>query len=468
MRLPLRFLAALALGLSSAPAYAAPKANGPDSVPPIAVAQAKEILGRAVAFQTVRGRGQVPDFARYLSDVLTAGGFAPDDVEIERFGETASLVARYRGAGKKRPMLLAAHMDVVEADPKDWERDPFTMVEEDGFFFGRGVLDNKFEIATMVTTLVRLKKEGFKPSRDIILVLTGDEETTMATTQALAKRFPTAEFLLNSDAGGGTYADADGAPVNYAMQAAEKTYADFQIEVTNPGGHSSRPHKLNAIYELAGFLERLAAYQFPVQASELTRAAFRANAKRTPGALGEAMRRFAENPTDQNAIETLSADPEYIGQLRTTCVATMLGGGHALNALPQRAGAMVNCRIFPGVSVASVKAVLEGLVQSPRGSVTVLDNPVASDASPLRADVMAALRKAIDRRYPGLEITPSMSAGATDSLHFRNAGIPCYGVSAVFMRPKDDFTHGLNERVPVSNIAGSLDHWHVLLRELAR
>lgn len=437
------------------------------AAPPKITAQATEILARAVAFRTVEGQGQVPAFAAYLADVLTKAGLDSKDIAIDRYGETATLIARYRGTGRKKPILISGHMDVVAANPKDWTRDPFTMVTESGYHFGRGVEDNKFDVSMIVATIARLKTEGFKPGRDIILVFSGDEETSQKTTQELARKFPDAELVLNGDAGGGGLGD-DGKPVAYYLQAAEKTYADFTISFKNAGGHSSRPRKDNAIYSLATALDRIAAYDFPTQSSELTRAFFKETAVKTPGAVGEAMRRFAANPQDAAAVATLAAMPEYVGQLRTTCVATMLSAGHAPNALPQHASANVNCRIFPGVKVETVRAALVQAVNDPQAEISLTDGAVVSDASPLRADVMAAVRKSLDKRLPGLAIVPEMSAGATDSMFFRNAGIPSYGVSGLFMKPSDVFAHGLNERVPVAAVEGALDHWHVLLTELTK
>lgn len=430
-------------------------------------AKAVELLEKGVGFRTVQGQGQVPAYAQYLAAQLKAGGFAAEDVQVQPHGETATLVARYRGTGQKRPMLLSAHMDVVEAKPEDWTRDPFKLVTENGYFYGRGVYDNKFDVSVLVATLLRLKAEGFKPSRDIILALSGDEETGMVTTRALSKQFPDAELLLNGDAGGGTLAE-DGHAIAYNLQAAEKTYATFNVEVTNPGGHSSRPRADNAIYDLAAALQKLGAYRFPPQADELTRAFFRATGKQTAGELGQAMLRFADNPKDEKAAAVLAADPEYVGMIGTTCVATMLSGGHAENALPQRATATVNCRIFPGDAVEDVRVGIVNAIGNPAAKVTVVGEPIVSKPSPLRDDVMQAVRKAVDHRQSGLTIVPQMSPGATDSLHFRAAGIPSYGTSGLYMKPSDDFAHGLNERVPVTALDGDLDHWHVLLTELAR
>lgn len=434
--------------------------------------EALKLLERGIAFRTVigtpAGTEQIVAYANFLKAALVGAGLAEADVVVAPRGNTATLVARLRGNGTKRPILLNGHMDVVEADPADWTRDPFTPVIENGYVYGRGSYDNKAGISVMVATLMRLAREGYHGSRDLILVLTGDEETAMVTTRALAQelRGANAEMLLNADAGGGLL-DERNRPLIYGIQAGEKTYADFAVTFTDPGGHSSRPGATNAIYQLAQALDRLAAYHFPPQSNELTRAYFSATAPLVSGDLSAAMRHFAADPTDQAAIATLSADPAYVGQVRTTCVATMVRGGHAPNALPQNANATINCRIFPGTSIESVQAKLTELV-GPGARISIDDAPVASDASPLRADVMAALRKAIDARSPGLPISPMMEAGATDSMFFRALGIPSYGVGPVYLRADDDFAHGLNERVTVSSIAGGLAQWYVLLTELTK
>jgi carboxypeptidase PM20D1 len=436
-------------------------------VPAATSRQALEILKRSIAFRTVEGQHQVPGYADYLAGVLRTGGFAASDIRIEPLGETASLVARYRGTGHAKPIVISGHMDVVEAKREDWERDPFVPRVENGYIYGRGSFDNKFAVSTIVATLVRLKSEGFRPRRDIVLALSGDEETQMATSRRLAASLKTAELVLNGDVGGGILGE-DGSPLVYALQAGEKTYVDFAITITDPGGHSSKPTRTNPIYALARALGRIEAHEFPAQSNELTRAFFRATSARTGGAIGTTMRRYADNPADKDAIATLSADPEYLAQIRTTCVATMIGGGHALNALPQKASAKINCRIFPGVAIEDVKATLVRVIAEPHAKVEILDEPAASDASPLRPDVMKALRKAIDLRYPGLPIVPTMSSGASDSLYYRAQGIPSYGISGIFMKPSDDLSHGLNERAPLATLDGDLAHWHLLLTELAR
>ncbi|MEO8810523.1 MAG: M20/M25/M40 family metallo-hydrolase, partial [Rhodanobacter sp.] len=319
------------------------------------------MLRHAIAMQTVEGKDQVPALAQYLASQLESAGFAKSDIEIIPVGHTAALVAHYRGSGKGKPILLSAHMDVVAADPKDWTRDPFKLIEENGYLYGRGTADMKTNLITLVATMMRFKREGFVPSHEMILVFSGDEETEMASTRVLAQRYHDAEFLLNADAGGGTFDDKL-KPVDYEIQAAEKTYADFLLTVTSPGGHSSEPTPDNAIYRLAKALDHVAGYAFPVKHSEITLASLKAVGEHSSGPLAQAMLKFSANPDDASAAAVISADPAYVGQLRTTCVATMLDGGHALNALPQRATANINCRIFPGVSIASVEATLNKVV----------------------------------------------------------------------------------------------------------
>ena len=435
-----------------------------------ATGDAMDMLRHAIAFQTEEGRGQVPVFARYLADKLESAGFAKSDIEIIPVGETAALVVHYRGSdASKKPILLSAHMDVVAANPADWTRDPFKLVEENGYLYGRGVADMKSNVIALVHTFMRLKREHFTPSRGMILVFSGDEETQMASTRELAKRYHEAEFLLNADAGGGTL-DEHGKPVVYEIQAAEKSYADLLLTVTSPGGHSSEPNPpKNAIYRLAKALDRVAAYQFPVQHSEITLASLKASGEHDKGALADAMRAFAKDPNDAKAAATIASDPAYVGQIRTTCVATMLNGGHALNALPQRATANINCRIFPGTPIASVQETLAKIIDDASVAITVQPPaPVESPASPLRDDVVKAVSDMVHTRYPKLEIVPGMSAGATDSMFFRNAGVPSYGVSPDFAKSNDTFAHGLNERTPAANLPWALDYWHGLLTRLAK
>ncbi|SCW91346.1 Acetylornithine deacetylase/Succinyl-diaminopimelate desuccinylase [Sphingobium faniae] len=428
---------------------------------------AKAVLMKSVAFRTVAGAGEVPKLAAYYASILQDAGFGDKDIEITPVGETATFAVTMRGTDPNlKPLLMIGHMDVVAANRADWARDPFVPVEENGYVFGRGAEDNKYDVAMMVATLAGLKQEGWKPRRTIILLLSGDEETDMRTTRALAAKYKDAELLLNGDSGGGLLDEA-GRPVLYQLQAAEKTYADFEIGFTDPGGHSSAPTLGNPIYRLAKAIDRIAAYRFAPMRNELTQASMRLSADRIGGDIGAAMKRYAETG-DRDAADLLSARPEFVGQVRTTCVATMAQAGHALNALPQSAKVSVNCRIFPGVSVEAVKAELVKAVDDSGASFTTLGDPVTSDASPLRTDVMEAVTAAVAARYPGIPVVPSMSAGATDSLYFRALGVPSYGVGSLFMRAEDGFAHGLNERAPVDGIPGALRQWESIVKALAR
>ena len=448
----------LVLLLAAAPAAAEP------------VAEARAILKEAVEVPTVAGRGQVPLLAGKIRDRLVAAGFAAADVKIKKVGETAILSAVYHGSGGKRPIAVIGHMDVVEADPKDWTRDPFKLIEENGYLFGRGVFDDKFDVSMILETLIRLKAEGFKPKRDIILYLSGDEESGGSNTadlQAQQARAAGVEFVLNGDAGGGEL-DAHNKPIAYSLSAAEKTYADFAATITNPGGHSSLPTRPNAIVQLAQATERMAAYDFPAQANDITRASLKAAGQKRGDALGAAMIAFAADPADTKAIATLRGDPGTIGQIGTTCVPTMIQGGHAPNALPQRVTVTINCRIFPGVAVETVRQALIAAAAEPAMTIKTTENFHSSPPSPLRPDVIAAVDHAVQARFPGFVVVPGMDAGASDSVFYRALGMPSYGVSGMFIRGEDVFIHGLNERIPVASIAPALAHWHSLLTELSR
>lgn len=456
--------AALA-GSALAPSFAADKNTPFGDV-------ALDIYRTAVEMRTAAGHNQVPTLANYLANKFREAGFADEDIHVLTLGETASLVVRYPGDGSsgKKPISINAHMDVVEAKREDWERDPFKLIEEDGYFFGRGTADDKAGMTAVVTNFLRLKSEGWVPNRDLIIAFSGDEETGMLTTRSLVKEhlnLTDSEFVLNADAGGGTIPEDGGRPASYGMQAAEKTYATFELTIRNPGGHSSRPRPDNAIYDLADAIKKIQAHKFPVRQDELTRAYFKGTGKNTAGDLGKAMLAFAENPKDEWAIETLRSNSGFVGTLGTTCITTMLRGGHAENALPQSATVTVNCRIFPGEGVAATEATLKKVVANDAVEFKLITDATESDPSPLRSDVLEALQKAVDVNYPGLEIIPAMSSGGTDGMHFRAAGIPSYGVNGIYMKSSDNFAHGLNERLPVASFYGNLEHWYVLLKAIA-
>jgi carboxypeptidase PM20D1 len=436
--------------------------------------QALEIYRHIVSIRSAAGHGKLPELAGYLAEQFRDGGF--EDVHVlpqtlSTGEEAAALVVRYRGDGSagKKPILMLAHMDVVDAIPSDWERDPFTLVQEDGYFFGRGTADNKGGVAILTATFLRLKREGFVPTRDLVIAFTGDEESLMETTRALAtehRDLTDAEYVLNSDGGGG-YQDAEHNNVAFLLQAAEKTYASFDLTLRNPGGHSSLPREDNAIYELAAILENLQAYRFPARINEVTKGYFMAAAPLSPEPARSAMRRYAEDPEDEEAQAVLSSMPSELGLTRTTCVATMLDAGHAENALPQSATATVNCRIFPGETIEEVQATLARVAANPAVEIEVLGEPVPSPVTELDEEVTAAVTAAVHETFGDVPIIPSMAAYATDGLHMRRAGLPTYGVSGIFMRNEDVFAHGLNERVPVKSFYAALEYWHRLLTDLA-
>jgi acetylornithine deacetylase/succinyl-diaminopimelate desuccinylase-like protein len=456
---PAAALAAFAAALIAAPALCAPDDE----------AAARRLLMDSVGIASVKGRGETAKLAGFYRDWLVQAGFAPGDIAIAEMAGTATFHMVWRAPKPTaRPLALTGHLDVVEADRKDWTRDPFTAVEEGGYIFGRGVHDNKFDIAALLATLARLKAGGFVPERDIHLFLSGDEETDGITSAAQAKQAQALgiELMLNSDGGGGGL-DSGGKPYFYKLQAAEKSYADFTLTLTDPGGHSSTPGASNAIARAGLVAARIAGHRWPAQVNDITRAALAEAGRQRSDALGQAMQRFAADARDAAAIATLRANPGTVGQIATTCVPTMINGGHAPNALPQKVAITVNCRIFPGTAIADVQTELARIADDPGITFsTGVDWPV-TPPSPLRADVTAAVQAAVTARAPGLKATPGMDAGATDSVFWRALGIPSYGVSSLFMRAEDVFAHGLDERIPTSAIAPALQHWEIILQRMA-
>lgn len=429
--------------------------------------QARQIYQRLISFRTAAGHGQVPAMAAFIAETLRAAGVPAEDIVIIPHQQTAAMLVRLPGSDPAaRPILFSGHMDVVDARPEDWQRDPFTLIEEDGYFFGRGTGDNKAGIAAMVSAILRMRADGHRPRRTLVFAFIGDEETGMATTRLVAAHdwVRNAEYAINTDAGGGGLTEG-GQPFVYVVQGGEKTYATYRLTVRNQGGHSSRPRDDNAIYQLAEALLRIRGHRFPVMSNALTRGYFATLGGIVPGAEGELMRRFAANPEDPAAGAALQGSAE-IGTVSTTCVATMLSAGHAENALPQRAEAMVNCRIFPGVGVEAVRSILAEVVADPEVAIEVTGNPTESPVSEPRADVMAAIARSVHALYPGLPITPYQESGGTDGLVYRNAGIPTWASSGIFMRDSDMFFHGLNERIPVASFYAALDHVHDLAVEL--
>ena len=430
--------------------------------------KAREIYARVISFRTAAGQKQTPEMVAYLTDVLKTGGVPQADIAtLDQEGERA-LIVRLPGRKQGRPILFSAHMDVVDARREEWERSPFELIEENGTFYGRGTSDNKAGVVALVSTILRFKAEKLQPARELVFAFVGDEETGMDTTRQIAAHawVRNAEFAINTDAGGGILDETSGKPLIYLVQGAEKTFATFDVIATNPGGHSSRPRSDNAIYQLAHALEKVEAYRFPVMATDLTRAYLGAVGTAQSGPLGETLRKFAADPTDEYAADVLAKSPEFVGTTRTTCIATMLDAGHAENALPQTAKAAVNCRIFPGVAVEAVRDALVAAIADPEVKVTVRGKPEASPVSEMRPDVMAAITAAVHADYPGVMVVPYLESGGTDGKVYRAAGIPTFASSGLFTKPSEMFAHGLNERLPVAAFYRGLDHIHRLAIEL--
>jgi len=438
---------------------------------PAADQEALELAQKAIALRSVAGPGnKTPEVAELYKSALVAGGFRLEDVTVTPVDDTAFLIARWPGSDPKlKPLVISGHMDVVEAKPQDWRRDPFTPVVENGYLFGRGSTDMKLDGTLAIASLTELRREGFKPRRTIVIEFSGDEETTMKTSAVIAEKLADSELVLNIDGTGGSLDEVTGKPEFFSWDAAEKTYADFKLTITNPGGHSSAPRKDNAIDTLAEGLVRIHAYQFKPELNDITRAWFKAAARYEPADEAAAMRAFAADPTDKAAIATLTANPATVGAIGTTCVATMIDGGHALNALPQRATANINCRIFPGHKPADIMAELAQVAAEPDikfEDVTV--GSVATDASPLRPDFVAAVQKAVAAAWPDVPVFPSQSAGASDSMWFRYHGVPSYGAPPLFIKDSEDFSHGLNERTPIASISPGVTYMLTLIPELTR
>jgi acetylornithine deacetylase/succinyl-diaminopimelate desuccinylase-like protein len=447
------------------------------AAPPVAASPAendrlaREIYKELVEIDTTDEHGETTRAAEAMAARLRAAGFPAEDVQV--LGPTpkkGNLVARLRAApaSARKPLLLLAHLDVVEARKEDWSVDPFTLLERDGYYYGRGTSDDKAMAAIWITTLIRLKREGFRPDRDIIVALTADEEGGTANgVDWLLKQHRDlidAEYALNEGGGGQS---RGGKYLANRVQASEKVYLSFRLEVTNAGGHSSLPTKDNAIYRLAGGLTRLARFDFPIQLNEVTRAFFERMAAIEAGPLAASMRGVLQTPPDAESVARLSESAFYNAQLRTTCVATRLEGGHADNALPQAARALVNCRILPGQPAGEVLDTLTRVLADDKISVTPVDEPKPSEPSPLRPDVIAPIERMTQAMWPGVPVVPVMGTGATDSLYLRQAGIPAYGVSGLFGDVDDNRAHGRDERLGVKQFHEGQEFLYRLVKELS-
>lgn len=432
---------------------------------------ARDLLAELVGINTTLEHGNTTPAALAMAARLRAAGLPDSDVVVVGAGETnRNLVARLRGTGRRRPILLLAHLDVVEALRADWSLDPFTLTERDGYFYGRGTSDIKDMAAIFVATLIRLKREGFVPDRDIILALTAGEETGVdnGVRWLLANRrdLIDAQYCINGDAGDPL--TRGGRPVARVVEASEKVYHDLRFEVHNPGGHSSLPVADNAIYRLAAALERLAAFRFPVSLNDVTRAYFERMAATQPPDVAADMRAVSRVPADTAAAARLSArSPLFNSILHTTCVATRLEAGHANNALPQTARALVNCRMLPQDPAERVEATLRAVVADTAVAVIPVDTAIPSPPSPLAPEVFGPLERVTHALWPGVPIIPNMETGATDGLHLRNAGMPVYGVSGVFLDADDIRAHGRDERIRVSDYYAGAEFSYRFVRALA-
>lgn len=461
----MRFTLLLSAALCAAAPAIAQTATPPES-------QVVDLSSKAIALRSVRGEGNATDkVAALYRKALIDAGWKAAEIEIVPLDDTAYFIATWKGKNPALgPIVISAHMDVVDAKPEDWKRDPFTPVVENGYLYGRGASDTKFDTVQAMVAVMELRKSGFVPERSIVLAFSGDEETTMITSRAIAERLKGARLVLNVDGASGALDEASGKPAFWSWQGAEKTYADYVLEVTNAGGHSSTPRDENAIVQLSGALGRIGAHHFTPEVNDITRDYFtKAAAFVSDPLLAAAMRAFAADPTDKATIAVLRGNPAYVGKIATTCVPTMASAGHGRNALPQRATANVNCRIFPGHTREEVRGELEKVAAEPAMTIREIDPEYTTDApaSPYDEAFVGAATRAIHGAFGKVPVVAAQASGASDSMWYRALGVPSYGASGTFMRESDDFSHGLDERVPIGNIGKSLAYYRLLLTELS-
>jgi acetylornithine deacetylase/succinyl-diaminopimelate desuccinylase-like protein len=462
-------LAAATALLATTTAQAQSSANGtrPDQ------AAFRAIYKELVETNTTASVGDCTLAAQKMAAHLKAAGFPDSDLTIfatPEYPKNGGLVAVYPGKDPKaKAILLLAHIDVVEAKREDWTRDPFTLVEEGGYFYARGAADDKAQAAIWADTLIRFRKEGFHPKRTVKMALTCGEEGGAPFNGASwlvknRRELIDAAFALNEGAMG--QLDEHGKRIAHTIEAGEKTSQSFTLEITNPGGHSSRPLPDNAIYRLADALEKIRRYEFPVMLNDANRAYLAGMAKVEGGARGAAMKALLANPKDAKADKLLSRDPSLHTMLRTTCVATMLAGGHAQNALPQRATANINCRIFPGVSREQVRATLVKVISDPQVGVSQINSAREGEAPApkLTPEILGPIEKVSAEMWPGVPVIPVLQAGATDGKALTAGGIPTYGVQGIFYEPNLGNIHGLNERVGVTSLYEGRDFLYKLVK----
>ncbi len=430
---------------------------------------AHDLFKELIEINTQESNGSTLVAAKAMAAHLKKAGFPDSDVVVvENAPRKGNLIARLRGKpATKKPIMLLAHLDVVEAKPEDWTLPPYTFTEKDSTFYGRGVADDKDDAAIDLALIMRMKAEGFVPERDIIVALTTDEEGNPNNgVDWILKNRPTlidAEYALNE---GGNGRVRDGKYIAHEIQAAEKKVLDITLESTNPGGHSSRPVKDNAITHLAAALVKVGAFDFPVHLNDITREYFRRTAPLVDPKIGWAMTAIAENEKDAAATNALAEDPVYNGTMRSTCVATMLDGGHARNALPQRAKANINCRLLPDADVKEVLATITKVIGDPKVTVTASREPRNSPTTMASPALMRELDRVTQEMWPGIGVIPTMSAGATDGSYLRNRGIPTFGVAGQFYGETN--AHGMNERIPQRAFYDSNEFMYRLVKSLSR
>ena len=440
----------------------------------------RDIFKQLIEINTTDSVGNVTTAAEAMADRLRAAGYPASDISVIGPNDRKkNLVARLHGTGKNKPVLLIGHLDVVEAKRGDWTTDPFQFVEQDGYFYGRGTQDMKGADAILVTTMIRFKKQNYKPERDIILALTADEEGGKSNgVDWLVKNhrdLVDAEFVLNPD-GGGVQLE-NGKPVMMEMDATEKLYSDYQLKATNPGGHSSLPVADNAIYHIADALAKLERYGFPFELNDVTRAYFSQMSKTETGQKATDMKAILSTPPDERAIARLSDDPLNNSLMHTTCVATRLDGGHANNALPQTARANVNCRILPGHSIEETRQALIKIVENPKVTISSVgsDGEVQSESSPRKSfppppllpQVMNPLERVTHEMWPGMPVVPAMATGASDGVYTSPAGLPTFGISGLAIDVNDVRAHGKDERLPVKSFYNGVEFYYKFLKAVA-
>jgi acetylornithine deacetylase/succinyl-diaminopimelate desuccinylase-like protein len=442
------------------------------TAPPASVALARDVLRQLVGLASVHSTGSTVA-AQAMAQRLRDGGFAAEDVQVLVPADHPSygnVVVRLRGKGKDKPLLYLGHLDVVEAKREDWNFDPFTLTEKDGWLYGRGTIDMLGQDAAMVASLIRLKQEGYVPERDIILALTANEESGALDNGVdwlLKNHRPLIDAGLAINPDGGEAALKNGRALYLAVQTSEKMYMAFGLEVTDKGGHSSRPTKANPIYKLARGLEKLSAYEFPVHMTETTRLYFTGRAPLETGRIKADMQDAGGARPSAGAQQRLSAEVETNIVLRTTCTATGIEGGHAENALPQRARATIQCRAIPGESIDEVEGRLRKAINDPDVKITRVNMGLPAPDSPPTPAILAAVKRVTGSIWPGVAIIPNMSPGASDSIHTRSAGIPTYGVDAMFDDLDDGRAHGRDERISVKGFGQEVEFTYRLMRDLS-